>query len=182
VCTTRTWPLPRERHVVAPCRPRRGAAPQLRLVVGGYAATAARYAAQVWDTRPKLLYETQLCCCTLTRFRTGPLQRWMFCRTGATTTRLLYRSVFYSACAERRRPPTTKSACVMRLNASPGALCSAPLALLLCATDLLLVGARTARRNLAVITRNLASRPLLAPVDCALAAMPAAPGRRASSE
>ena len=79
-CTTRTWPLPRERHVVAPCRPHRGAAPQLRLVVGRYAATAARYAArlhaaapnhdvattwcryaaQVWDTRPKLLYETQV--------------------------------------------------------------------------------------------------------------------------
>jgi hypothetical protein len=44
---------------LAPCRPHRGAAPQLRLVVGRYAATAARYAAQVWDTRPKLLYETQ---------------------------------------------------------------------------------------------------------------------------
>ena len=67
-CTTRTWPLPRERHVVAPCRPHRGAAPQLRLVVGRYAATAARYAARrlvprsgtgKWDTRPKLLYETQ---------------------------------------------------------------------------------------------------------------------------
>ena len=36
----------RQRHVVAPCRPHRGAAPQLRLVVGRYAATAARYAAR----------------------------------------------------------------------------------------------------------------------------------------
>ena len=64
------------------CRPHRGAAPQLRFVVGRYAATAARYAArrlvprsgttswprrglgaaatQVWRTRPKPFYETQL--------------------------------------------------------------------------------------------------------------------------
>ena len=41
------------------CRPHRGAAPQLRFVVGRYAATAARYAAQVWRTRPKPFYETQ---------------------------------------------------------------------------------------------------------------------------
>ena len=64
------------------CRPHRGAAPQLRFVVGRYAATAARYAArrlvplaarpnhdvattwcryaaQVWSTRPKPFYETQ---------------------------------------------------------------------------------------------------------------------------
>lgn len=75
-CTTRTWPLPRERHVVAPCRPHRGAAPQLRLVVGRYAATAARYAAQVWDTRPKLLYETQESksdSCADTKVENGPL-------------------------------------------------------------------------------------------------------------
>ena len=42
-CTRRGHGLLRERHVVGPRVS--GAAPQLRLVVGRYAATAARYAA-----------------------------------------------------------------------------------------------------------------------------------------